>query len=104
MFRQAQFESLNDFFLPLSKRRSRSIFFCRIDGYSNEIDAFVKRYFDEARRSGVVIDERIPNPTPNNLSYFTEMMGSDFAPNEAFLDANSKSGCPVCPMSSGSPL
>ena len=94
MFRQAQFESLNDFFFPLSKRRSRSIFFCRIDGYSNEIDAFMKRYFDEARRSGVVIDERIPNPTPNNLSYFTEMMGSDFAPNEAFLDAKLKKWLP----------
>ncbi len=94
MFRQAKFERLDEFFLPLSKRHDRTIFFCRIEGYSDEIDAFIKRYFDEARRSGVVVDGRIPNPTPSNLSYFMEMMGDDFALSPPFLDEKLKRWLP----------
>lgn len=87
MFQHAKIERLEDFFLPLSKRREKSIYFCRIDGYSENIGAFIKQYFDLARRGGVLIDGRIPNPDMSNLSYFAEMMGDDFKLDRNFLDA-----------------
>ena len=94
MFRQAKIQNLDEFFLSLSERRDRSIFFCRIEGYSDEIDTFMKRYFDEARRNGVIIDGGIQNPTPSNLSYFMEMMGDDFKFNASFLDEKLKKWLP----------
>lgn len=94
MFQHAKIEKLEDFFLPLSKRREKSIYFCRIDGYTQHVSAFVKQYFDQARRSGVLIDGRIPNPDTNNLSYFEEMMGSDFKLDRNFLDGKLKKWLP----------
>lgn len=94
MFQQARFESLDDFFLPLSKRRNGSIFFCRIDGYSDRVAEFIKQYFDEARRSGVIIDGRIPNPDANHLSYYTEIMGDDFKLDRIFMDSQLKKWLP----------
>ncbi len=85
MVRQARLEKLNDFFSPLSARREKGVFFCRIAGCSDEVTAFLLRYFDAARRTGVIIDGRIPNPTPDNLAYFTEMMGTEFRRDAAFL-------------------
>ena len=69
---------LNDFFLPLSNRPEKGIYFCRIAGYTPAIEEFIKQYYDCARRTGVIIDGRIPNPDTNNLSYFSEMMGAEF--------------------------
>lgn len=94
VFQHAKIESLDDFFLPLSKRRNGSIFFCRIDGYSDRVAKFIMKYFDEARHCGVIIDGRIPNPDPSNLSYYTEIMGSDFMLDRTFLDTRLKKWLP----------
>ena len=47
---------------------------------------FLKAYYQSARRTGVIIDGKIPNPDVNNLAYFSEMMGQDFRLDRAFLD------------------
>lgn len=87
MFQHATINRLDDFFSPLSSRRNKSVFFYRIAGNSEEITSFIKRYYNEARRNGVIIDGRIPNPEPSNLEYFTEMMGADFLFDRNFLNA-----------------
>lgn len=56
-------------------------------GYGETVAAFLRRYYEAARRSGVIIDGRIPNPTPDNLSYFNEMMGSGFQMDRDFLSS-----------------
>lgn len=66
------------------------VFFCRIAGYGETVAAFLRRYYEAARRSGVIIDGRIPNPTPDNLSYFNEMMGSGFQMDRDFLSQRLK--------------
>lgn len=86
MFRLGRIGQLDQLFSPLSARENRAIFFYRISTCSDEILQFIKKYYEEARRNGVIIDGRIPNPTPQNLDYFFEMMGQAFRPDQAFLD------------------
>ncbi|MFR3034705.1 MAG: hypothetical protein ACLTMW_02080 [Blautia hydrogenotrophica] len=85
MFEHKRVQNLEDFFRDLSERPYRNVFFYRICGYSLEIQKFISRYYEEARRSGVVIEGRIPNPSEGNLSYYNEMMGMEFQMNPGFL-------------------
>ena len=94
MFKRANLHKLNDYFIPLSSRAQRGMYFCRIAKNSNEVTAFIKNYYDTARRGGVVIDGRIPNPTPQNLEYFDEMMGNDFQLDQNFLSVKLKKWLP----------
>ena len=73
MFRHQKIEKLDDFFKSLSQRRSgQDIYFYRINAYTQEIEQFIRRYYEEARRCGVVIEGKIPNPDERNLSYYEE--------------------------------
>lgn len=78
-------EKLNDFFVPVSGRKVPGAYFCRIAGYSPAIESFLKKYYESARRAGVIIDGKIPNPDTSNLSYFSEMMGTEFKLDLSFL-------------------
>ena len=49
-------QSLSDYFVPLSGRQNHGGYFCRINGYSVEIEDFIKKYYDAARKTGVVIE------------------------------------------------
>ena len=86
MLNQLVPEKLNDLFLPLSDRRPPGVYFCRLAGYSPAVGDFLKRYYDAARRAGVIIDGRIPNPDTGNLAYFSEMLGTEFRLDRAFLE------------------
>ena len=85
MFQLAELTQLNDCFLPRSRRGGDRVFFCRIAGYSGAVAGFLRQYYEAARRGGVIIDGRIPNPTPDNLAYYSEMMGADFRMDRDFL-------------------
>ncbi len=75
-----------DYFLPLDKRQEKSVFFCRISGYSKEIDDFILKYYNAALHNGVVIEDGIPNPTGDNLSFFNDMMGQQFFLDREFIE------------------
>ena len=59
--------------------------FRRITGYSREVCEFLKSYYLEASRSGVVIEGELQNPTPQQLSYYNENMGSRFEMSVGFI-------------------
>ena len=86
MFKNINLISLNDFFLSLNNRKGNFVFFYRFNGISSDVQNFIKQYYICARQNGVVIDGHIPNPTPENLSYLSEMLGSDFKLDKVFLD------------------
>ena len=50
MFQQAGTAQLNDYFRPLSERGGSRVFFCRIAGYSGDVAAFLRQYYEAARR------------------------------------------------------
>lgn len=94
MFKNINLLSLNDFFLSLNDRKGNFVFFYRFNGISNDIMPFLKQYYISARQNGVIIDGRIANPTPENLSYLSEMLGSDFMLDKSFLGTKLKKWLP----------
>lgn len=86
MFKHQKIQALEDFFKNLSDRRSREdVYFYRINGYTQEIRQFIRTYYETARRRGVVIEGKIPNPDDKNLAYYGEMMGMDFQLSLGFI-------------------
>ena len=94
MLEHRKIQNLNDYFIPLDKRQGRAVYFSRINGYSQEIRDFIKKYYDTARRYGVVIEGKLPNPDEKNLSYYDEIMGMAFQMNLGFIDASLKKWLP----------
>jgi hypothetical protein len=94
MFEHKILQKLNEYFLELNQRSGKSVFFYRINGYSEEIKVFLQKYYDSARRTGVVLEEKIPNPDENNLSYYYEIMGEAFQLSMGFLTSSLKKWLP----------
>lgn len=87
-------QSLDDFFVPLSGRSEKGIYFYRFNNTSENIEKFIYRYYNAARKSGVVIEGKIGNPTENNLSYYEEIMGRDFQMSMGFISSALKKWLP----------
>lgn len=87
-------QSLDDFFVPLSGRSEKGIYFYRFNNTSENIEKFIYRYYSAARKSGVVIEGKIGNPTENNLSYYEEIMGRDFQMSMGFISSALKKWLP----------
>lgn len=86
MFERKNISELNDFFKELNNRPDRGVYFCRIDGYNEDVRDFAIKYYEIARKNGVVIDGRIPNPTESNLAYYDEMMGRNFVMSVDYIE------------------
>ncbi|MDE7121676.1 MAG: YceG family protein, partial [Oscillospiraceae bacterium] len=87
-------DNLDNFFRNLSQRSPEGVYFCRINGWNPEIHTLIRKYYDTARRTGVVIEGGILNPTNQNLAYYQEMMGSQFQMNETFMQLSLKKWLP----------
>lgn len=94
MFEHKKVQSLEDFFVELNKRREQGVYFCRINGHNEQVESFVREYYLAARRCGVVIEGKIPNPDEKHLAYYSEIMGMDFQMSMGFLTASLKKWLP----------
>ena len=94
MLEHKKIRSLDDYFVDLDSRQSREVYFYRINGYTEKIGDFIKKYYDTARRAGVVIEGKIPNPDEKNLAYYSEIMGMDFQMNPSFISNGLKKWLP----------
>ena len=94
MFKNTRINKLDDFFVELKNRQNKGVYFYRINGYSDEIDSFIKKYYKVARKNGVIIEGGIQNPTENNLSYYNEIMGMNFHMNIEFINSSLKKWLP----------
>lgn len=94
MFDHIKMQNLDDVFLPLDARQPRGVYFYRINGFREEVSRFIRRYYETARRSGVVIEGKIPNPDEKNLAYYNEMMGMDFTMDTEFIASGLKKWIP----------
>ena len=69
MFRQQKLSILDDYFKELSFRTTREeVYFYRISGYTPQVAAFIRKYYEEARLRGVVIEGRIQHQGEQNLA------------------------------------
>lgn len=94
MVERRKIHELNDFFTAENERREKGVYFYRITSYHPSLRAFILRYYEEARLSGVVIEGGIKNPDEKNLSYYAEVMGMEFRMNREFLSARMKTWLP----------
>lgn len=94
MFEHRKIQELDDFFKELNNRREKGVYFYRINGYNEEIDSLIRRYYEAARMSGVILEGRIPNPDGGNLSYYNEIMGMDFQMNRDFFEVSLRKWLP----------
>lgn len=94
IFEHRELQSLEEYFLGLSKRRERGIYFYRISGFDEQVKQFILKYYEAARASGVVIEGRIPNPDEKNLEYYEEIMGMSFQLSMGFLTSSLKKWLP----------
>lgn len=94
MLEHKKIRNLSDYFVELNNRQNKEVYFYRINGYSDEIGDFIKKYYDVARRTGVVIEGKIPNPDEKNLAYYSEIMGMDFQMNMEFITTSLKKWLP----------
>ena len=85
---------LNDFFTELQNRPQNGIYFYRINGYNEQIENFIRKYYDSALKNGIVIEGHIPNPDNNMLGYYNEMMGADFSIDREFISRALKKWLP----------
>lgn len=94
MFEHKKIRALDDFFEKLDGRPGRGVYFYRICGYTQEVGRFVRKYYQAAGRSGVILEGKIPNPNEKNLSYYQEIMGGDFQFSQGFISASLKKWLP----------
>ncbi len=94
VFERRKIKTLDDFFLERKNRSAEGVCFYRINGYNEQVAAFLRRYYEKARLSGVVIEGRIPNPDEKNLAYYSEIMGMDFQMSAGFFAAGLKKWLP----------
>lgn len=85
VFEHIKIENLEDYFVELHARKENGVYFYRINGYSDKISCFIKKYYEAARKSGVVIEGKIQNPDQKNLEYYQEIMGMEFQLNLDFI-------------------
>lgn len=91
---QKNSKPFSDYFVELNSRREKGVYFYRINGYSEEVGEFIKKYYDTARRTGVVIEGKIPNPDEGNLAYYNEIMGMDFQMSMDFIHVSLRKWLP----------
>lgn len=94
MLKRGRIEKLDDYFVELSKRKNKSVYFYRINGYNQTIYDFIRKYYEAARLEGVIIEGKLQNPDNNNLSYYSEIMGMDFQMNIGFINSSLKKWLP----------
>lgn len=94
MFEHKKIQKPDDYFLPLSGRREKGVYFYRINSYHASLEQFLIKIYETARRFGVMIEGRIPNPDEKNLAYYEEIMGLSFALREDFFAESLKKWLP----------
>ena len=87
MFIKSEINTLDDFFHRLSERKNNCVYFYRIADYNEKIDEFLAGYAEAARRRGVIVIGKIPNPDEKQLSYYEEIMGLGFKLDAGFLNS-----------------
>lgn len=85
MFHLSPLLTLEEYFLTLSQRESPKVFGYRVSGYHPDMARFLEKYLVEAQQKGLVLEQRLPNPTPSQLNYYQEMMGNEFTFSSVFL-------------------
>jgi len=87
MLERSTLNRLDDFALPLSRRKAPGAYMARVCAWSDGVGEGAWRVHEMARQWGVIIEGRIPNPDDGQTGYMTQTLGADFEPTAAFAEA-----------------
>lgn len=90
MFDCLDLERYHDYFIPMSKRKHKGVYFYRFVGYNDDILKFLKRFQVLSQDSGIYINHNIQNPTEEKVIYFYGKTGKDFIIDNDFFYIVSK--------------
>ena len=94
MLERVSLQNPDDYFLELGKRNRRGIYACRIHEYNSQVHAFIRKYYETARLSGVIVEGKLKNPDQRQLDYYQEMMGTAFEIDQNFFSQRLKKWLP----------
>ena len=78
-------KGLEDYFLRANERKPGATYCCVIQGYSDDIGAFLNKYYMETQKHGCAIKGPLKNPDENNISFLHEKTGNIFNTDKEFL-------------------
>ena len=88
MLNIAELKDNRDYFLPLSKRPSKGVYFYRFIGYDDNILKFLKEYENATISNGIYIKKPIQNPKENTVRDFFSRTNENFILTLSFIQSN----------------
>lgn len=88
MYSTTVLKSNSDYFLPLSRRDNKCVFFNKFIGYDNELMIFLKKYQLKTVSRGIYYKEAIKNPTENEVNRCRNNIDENFVLDIRFLSNN----------------
>ena len=77
LFSRLELTNREDYFIPLSGRKQRGVFFCRFIGFDDDTMVFYRRFEQQAQRHGLCLRKPISNPTDSEVSFFFRAVGGE---------------------------
>ena len=94
MYKCTNILSLNDYFKEYNNRNPKGVYFYRINNFNQEIYNFITEYFKIAEKNGIIIEQKIQNPTEKNIEYYEEILGKNFNMDINFITNSLKKWIP----------
>ena len=79
--------SLGDFFKEKPQRDMNTSYAATISAYNGDVHEFLLSYYGVAIRCGAVVEDKMANPTNEQIAYMNETIGSDFEVSSNFISA-----------------
>ncbi len=97
MFERVQAAAPSQLLTPLEAREKPGVCFLRLHGWSQEAEEQLWRCHEAARSSGIILENGLPNPKPQELAYYNERVKSAFSAEESAVENALKAWLPTLP-------
>ncbi|GEM_PF-126436 len=77
---------LSDMLVEPKNRPVTCVYFIRLSRYSLEINEFIQKSVERAKKKGILIDGKLVSPDAQQISYYQSVMGDSFSLNISFLE------------------
>lgn len=86
---------LQDFFKEKSQRQLNTSYETVINTYNNDIHNFLLKYYGATIKCGIIIEDKIINPTNEHIAYMNNAIGSDFMLQQSFISSKLQKWIPT---------
>lgn len=76
------------------------IFFYRVSSFDNDTKEFIIQFYENTKKNGIFLQNKIPNPLDSNIQYYSTIIGEEFKVNQAFFILNFQKWIPSLSLNS----